>query len=41
MACEDPATTSREKSVMPFNPATGQQATWPAKVAPIRKGGVN
>ena len=41
MACEDPATTSREKSVMPFNPATGQQTPWPAKVAPIRKGGVN
>ncbi len=30
MACEDPATTSREKSVLPANPETGAPGVWPA-----------
>jgi carboxypeptidase Q len=40
MACEDPATTSREKSVLPVNPFTGQPGRWPAIVPATRKGGV-
>jgi carboxypeptidase Q len=41
MASEDPVKTSREKSVLPTNPKTGQQAQWPEQVRSIRKGGVN
>jgi carboxypeptidase Q len=41
MACEDPVKTSRDKSVLPINPATGQPNKWPAVVSPTRKGGVN
>lgn len=41
MACEDPAKTSREKSVLPLNPATGKPGTWPPVVSPTRKGGIN
>ena len=40
MACEDPNRTSREKSVLPINPRTGQQSTWPAQSKATRKGGV-
>ena len=40
MACEDPERTSREKSVLPVNPTTGQPGTWPVQTAPNRKGGV-
>ena len=41
MACEDPAKTSREKSVLPPNPRTGKPGTWPAQTSPTRKGGIN
>ncbi len=41
MASEDPAKTSREKSVLPPNPRTGEPGKWPAQTAPTRKGGVN
>ena len=39
MACEDPKTTSREKSVLPVSPRTGEQMTWPAPRPATRKGG--
>lgn len=38
MACEDPVTTSRVKSVLPINPRTGQQGQWPTQREPIRNG---
>lgn len=41
MACEDPQTTSREKSVLPINSRTGQQTTWPKVSSPTRKGGLD
>lgn len=41
MACEDPAKTSREKSVLPANPRTGEPGVWPAQTKATRKGGVN
>jgi hypothetical protein len=41
MASEDPAKTSKEKSVLPINPRTGQPSAWPTPVKPTRKGGVN
>ncbi len=41
MACEDPATASRERIVLPVNSRTGEPGKWPAQVAPTRKGGVN
>jgi carboxypeptidase Q len=41
MASEDPAKTSREKSVLPANPRTGQPGTWPVPTKATRKGGVN
>jgi hypothetical protein len=41
MASEDPAKTSREKSVLPVNPRTGEPGTWPAQTKATRKGGVN
>lgn len=41
MACEDPNHTSREKSVLPVNPRTGEPGKWPAQTSPTRKGGVN
>ncbi|MXV17096.1 M20/M25/M40 family metallo-hydrolase [Hufsiella ginkgonis] len=40
MACEDPAKTSREKSVLPLNPRTGQPGAWPAITQPERRGGL-
>jgi len=39
MACEDPQTTSREKSVLPLNIRTGEQMTWPVPRPATRKGG--
>lgn len=39
MACEDPAKTSREKSILPIDPRTGKPASWPARYAPKRHGG--
>lgn len=41
MASEDPETTSREKSVLPVNPRTGEQRTWPEPRKANRKGGLN
>lgn len=39
MASEDPEKTSREKIVLPLNPRTGEQRTWPTPRSPERKGG--
>ncbi len=39
MASEDNEKASREKAVLPINPRTGKQMTWPAKRYPKRKGG--
>ncbi|QCR22068.1 M20/M25/M40 family metallo-hydrolase [Pontibacter sp. SGAir0037] len=41
MASEDPTTTSREQIVLPVNPRTGQQMTWPALRSPTRSGGLD
>ena len=41
MASEDPERTSREKSVLPLNPRTGKQRTWPEPRNANRKGGLN
>lgn len=39
MASEDPETTSRVKSVLPVNPRTGEQRTWPTPRNINRDGG--
>ena len=39
MACEDEK-TSTEKSILPINPITGKQRTWPKPRSPERKGGL-
>jgi carboxypeptidase Q len=41
MACEDPKTTSREKSVLPYNNRTNEAGKWPEQRSPTRKGGVD
>jgi carboxypeptidase Q len=41
MASEDPATASREKSVLPANSKTGEPGKWPARRSPTRKGGMD
>lgn len=41
MACEDPEFVSREKSVLPLNPRTGMQLSWPEPRPATRKGGIN
>ncbi len=41
MASEDPVKTSREKSILPLNPRTGEPMSWPEPRQPTRKGGVN
>lgn len=41
MASEDPETTSRERSILPVNPRTGQQRSWPEPRKATRKGGMN
>ncbi|HTI07783.1 MAG TPA: M20/M25/M40 family metallo-hydrolase [Puia sp.] len=41
MASEDSVHTSREKSVLPIDPKTGKQTTWPAPVKSIRRGGLD
>lgn len=38
-ASEDPEKTSREKIVLPEDPATGKPREWPKPVLPTRKGG--
>jgi len=40
MACEDADKTSVEKSILPINPRTGEQRTWPEPRSPERKGGL-
>ena len=39
MASEDENEASNEKSVLPINPRTGEQRTWPMPRSPQRKGG--
>lgn len=39
MASEDPEKTSREKIVMPINPRTGEQMSWPTQRKANRTGG--
>ncbi|WP_179344166.1 M20/M25/M40 family metallo-hydrolase [Winogradskyella ursingii] len=41
MASEDDEKTSREKIVLPVNPRTGEQRTWPEPRSPQRDGGRN
>lgn len=41
MASEDPNTTSREKSVLPYNNRTNEPGKWPEQRTPTRKGGVD
>ncbi len=41
MASEDPEKTSRVQSVLPVNPRTGEQRTWPTPRSPNRDGGQN
>jgi carboxypeptidase Q len=41
MASEDPTIASREKSILPISPRTGQPMSWPAVRQATRKGGVN
>lgn len=41
MASEDPEKTSRERRVLPVNPRTGEQMTWPNPRNPNRRGGLN
>lgn len=38
-ACEDPNSTSREKSILPIDPNTGKPGLWPVQGKPTRKGG--
>ena len=40
-ASEDPERSSNEKAVLPINPRTGKQATWPEAKSPTRKGGLD
>lgn len=40
-ACEDPNKTSRDKSVLPINPRTGEPGKWPEQRQPTRKGGLD
>ncbi len=40
-ASEDPERTSRVQRVLPINPRTGKQRTWPTKRSPTRKGGMD
>ncbi|MCP2044903.1 M20/M25/M40 family metallo-hydrolase [Pontibacter sp. HSC-36F09] len=41
MASEEPELVSRERSVMPVNPRTGDQMTWPEARPATRKGGLD
>ena len=41
MASEDPERTSRERSVLPINPRTGEPRTWPEPRSPNRRGGLD
>ncbi len=39
MASEDPETFPRDRAVLPINPRTGEQMTWPTPRSPNRDGG--
>ncbi len=41
MASEDPERTSRERAVLPINPRTGEQMTWPEPRDGNRRGGLD
>ena len=41
MASEDDSKASREKRIMPINPRTGKEASWPRKRSPRRKSSNN
>tara|TARA_R110002073_G_scaffold57778_4_gene146775 strand:+ start:201893 stop:203479 length:1587 start_codon:yes stop_codon:yes gene_type:complete len=41
MASEDDSKTSIEKIILPINPRTGEQRTWPTPRSPERKGGLD
>jgi Zn-dependent M28 family amino/carboxypeptidase len=41
MASEDPQTTSREKSLLPVSPRTGERSTWPKQAKATRRGGLD
>ncbi len=41
MASEDPATTSRVKSILPMNDKTGEPGKWPEQKSPTRRGGLD
>jgi carboxypeptidase Q len=41
MASEDPDRASAEKIILPINPRTGEQRTWPKQKSPNREGGLN
>jgi carboxypeptidase Q len=41
MACEEPDRTSREKSILPINPRTGQPGQWPEQRKATRRGGMD
>lgn len=40
-ASEDPAKASRDKVILPIDPATGKPREWPQPVQPTRKGGLD
>jgi len=41
MASEDPERTSREKAILPVNPRTGSQISWPSQRKATRRGGLD
>ena len=41
MASEDPAATTREKTILPVNNRTGERSAWPSKRSATRKGGLD
>lgn len=41
MASEDPESTDREKRIMPIDPRTGEQMSWPEPRSPERRGGLD
>lgn len=41
MASEDPQTTSRERSLLPINPRTGERMAWPKQTKATRRGGLD
>ena len=41
MASEDPATTSRERIILPINPRTNERTKWPEQRKATRKGGLD